>query len=87
MQVPEPVRDRGRLKVTLHFLDPNLEYHLPAELLDAETCAHAIDEAMSELISARDPDNFPVSPARHCRMCNFLELCAGGRQWLDQHKY
>jgi len=85
--LPSTIRDRVRIEVTLHFLDPNIEYNLPAEFARHRTCARAIDGAMGELISARNPDNFPVSPARHCRMCNFLELCAGGRQWLDQQKY
>ena len=42
----------------------------------------AIDEAMREIASARDPEHFPVNPAKHCRMCNFLELCYAGREWL-----
>jgi ATP-dependent exoDNAse (exonuclease V) beta subunit len=79
--------DGHRLKVTLHFLDPNLEYSLAPELLSLAECSRAIDEAMTEIISAREPENFPVHPARHCRVCNFLELCTAGREWLGQHRY
>jgi hypothetical protein len=81
--LPTLTGDRHRLKVTLHFLDPNVESNLPQELLSPAECTRSIDEAMREIVSARDPENFPIHPARHCRMCNFLELCAGGREWLS----
>jgi hypothetical protein len=82
--LPIAIADRGRIKVTLHFLDPNVEYSLPDELLSPSSCSLAIDAAMAEIISARDPETFPVRPARHCRMCNFLDLCAPGRAWLSR---
>jgi len=85
--LPELTREPDRLRVTLHFLDPNLEYSLPRELLSPAACSPAIDQAMSEIVSARDPENFPVQPARHCRMCSFLELCAAGRDWLGERDY
>ena len=72
----------GRIKVTLHFLDPNLEFHLSDELLDSAACAQAIDEAMGAIISSTGPAEFPVQPATHCRMCSFLDLCPAGRQRL-----
>ena len=71
-----------RLRVTLHFLDPNVEFSLSDELLDLVACEVAIDEAMRQIVAARDPEHFPVRPAKHCRMCNFLELCYAGREWL-----
>lgn len=76
------------LRATLHFIDPNVEISLPAELLDQDTCAQAIDEAMlsiSTLDGTLAAELFPPQPAMHCRICNFLELCPAGREWLDQH--
>ena len=73
------------LSATLHFIDPNIEIHLPAALLDLETCAQAIDEAMlsiATLDGTIDADRFPPLPATHCRICNFLDLCPAGREWL-----
>ncbi|MGH9971999.1 MAG: 3'-5' exonuclease, partial [Pyrinomonadaceae bacterium] len=72
----------GRLKVTLHFLQPDIEFQLAAEALEPQVCAAAIDDAMLQIVSATEPDEFPVSPAAHCRMCNFLEVCTTGREWL-----
>ena len=71
-----------RVRVTLHFLDPNVEFRLPDDVLEQSACEHAIDEAMRRILSAREPEQFPVFPERHCRMCNFLELCHAGRKWL-----
>src|SRR5205085_7118221 len=80
----EPFRINS-LRATLHFIEPNIEISLPDELLDQETCASTIDGAMSS-ISALDgtlaADLFPPLPAMHCRICNFLELCPAGRDWL-----
>ena len=67
---------------TLHFLDPNVEFHLPAELLAPEACRSAIDEAMSQIASSSEPQEFPVHPALHCRMCNFLGICNAGREFV-----
>ena len=69
----------SKIRVTLHFLEPNLEYHLADELLTLETCKQAIDEAMLQIISASEPEHFPVKPALHCRLCNFLGICSAGR--------
>jgi ATP-dependent helicase/nuclease subunit A len=80
--MPSVITRDHRIRVTLHFLEPNVEFHLADELLDAVACASSIDEAMREITHARVPENFPVRPAMHCRMCNFLELCHAGRQWL-----
>jgi ATP-dependent helicase/nuclease subunit A len=74
------------IKVTLHFLEPNVEFHLADELLDAAACARGIDDAMDEITTARGPENFPVRPATHCRMCSFPELCFAGRRWLDERE-
>lgn len=81
--MPAFAKGQNRIRVTLHFLDPNVEFHLSDELLDRGACESAIDEAMREIAAARDPDHFPVHPAGHCRMCNFLELCQAGRAWLQ----
>jgi ATP-dependent helicase/nuclease subunit A len=70
------------LTVTLHFLDPNVEVHLPDNLLRPEVCAEAIDAAMNQLGSSLAPEHFPVRPASHCRMCNFLDICAPGREFM-----
>jgi ATP-dependent helicase/nuclease subunit A len=67
---------------TLHFLDPNVEFHLDADLLSADTCMQAIDEAMREIISSAAPAQFPVRTAGHCRMCNFLGICPAGREYV-----
>ena len=74
------------LRVTLHFLEPNVEVHLPDELLEPARCEAAIDEAMLRIISAGTPEHFPVKTAPHCRMCNFLRLCNAGRDFLSASK-
>ena len=78
-----PELDHTQLKVTLHFLEPNIEIHLADALLEPEQCRTAIDEAMLRIITAADPVQFPVKTAPHCRACNFLRLCAAGRQFLS----
>ena len=72
----------GDLKVTLHFLDPNVEVSLPDGLLRPDVCAEAIDDAMRTLSASLEPEHFPVRPAAHCRMCNFLDICAAGREFV-----
>ncbi|HEY2962530.1 MAG TPA: UvrD-helicase domain-containing protein [Pyrinomonadaceae bacterium] len=78
-----PSLSEARMSVTLHFLEPNVEVHLAAELLEPAQCEAAIDEAMLRIISSADPADFPVKPAPHCRTCNFLSLCAAGRKFLS----
>jgi ATP-dependent exoDNAse (exonuclease V) beta subunit len=73
------------LRVTLHFLEPNIEVHLAEELLDPTRCKQAIDEAMQRTIYSADPANFPVKTAPHCRMCNFLRVCEAGKQWVREN--
>ncbi|HET6646646.1 MAG TPA: UvrD-helicase domain-containing protein [Pyrinomonadaceae bacterium] len=84
--IPELIKAGGEIKVTLHFLDPNVEFHLTEALLEPDCCAQAIDQAFLQLISSREPESFPVNPATHCRMCNFLQICAAGRQWIAENK-
>lgn len=82
--LPADVHVRS-LRATLHFLDPNVEIGLSADLLTATAAAQAIDDAMqtiSQLDSTLEAESFPPLPARHCRMCNFVELCPAGREWL-----
>jgi ATP-dependent helicase/nuclease subunit A len=80
---PNFVSSGSEIKVTLHFLHPNLEFHLSEDLLARDICARAIDDAILAIISSTTPEQFPVRPATHCRMCNFLELCPAGRNWLS----
>jgi ATP-dependent helicase/nuclease subunit A len=78
-----PSLSDSKISVTLHFLQPNVEVHLADELLQPAQCQAAIDEAMLRIISSSDPADFPVKPAPHCRTCNFLRLCAAGREFLS----
>lgn len=83
--LPE-LANSGSVKVTLHFLQPDIEFQLPAEFLSPELCAKAIDDAMFEIVAATEPDEFPASPALHCRMCNFVDICTAGREWLRKSR-
>ncbi len=80
--MPDLVNSGSEIKVTLHFIDPNVEFHRADDLLEPDACARAIDQAFLQLISSREPEHFPIRPATHCRMCNFLQICAGGREWI-----
>jgi CRISPR/Cas system-associated exonuclease Cas4 (RecB family) len=77
-----PSLANSKIRVTLHFLDPNVESHLSDELLEPARCARAIDEAMMRIVTSADPAHFPVKTAPHCRMCNFLRVCTAGREYL-----
>lgn len=79
-----PSTSNARIRVTLHFLEPNLEVHLPDELLEPVRCERAIDEAMLRIVSSTEPEHFPVHTAPHCRVCNFVRVCAPGRDWLRE---
>ena len=73
------------LRATLHFIHPNVEAIVPNELLEFETCARAIDDAMSEIASldgTLEMEHFPPIANSHCRICNFLSFCSAGREWL-----
>ncbi|HJX92349.1 MAG TPA: UvrD-helicase domain-containing protein [Pyrinomonadaceae bacterium] len=70
------------IRVTLHFLEPNLEYHLADELLMPSACEAAIDSAMLDILRSSQPQDFPVNPATHCRTCSFLKVCAAGREFV-----
>jgi len=73
------------LRATLHFIDPNVEKSVSSTLLEPQICVRAIDDAMLRLASldgTLDAEAFPPLPARHCRMCNFRDLCPAGREWL-----
>jgi hypothetical protein len=67
---------------TLHFLEPNVEFHLTTDLLSPEACRRAIDEAMMKIVSSGEPAEFQVHTATHCRMCNFLGICNAGRAYV-----
>jgi ATP-dependent helicase/nuclease subunit A len=79
-----PALANARVRVTLHFLEPNVEFQLGEELLEPAVCEQMIDEAMVQILSSSEPTQFPVLPAPHCRMCNFLRVCAAGREWIRQ---
>jgi ATP-dependent helicase/nuclease subunit A len=86
--LPNDVRVNS-LRGTLHFIEPNLEVALAADLLEHDKCVHMIDDAMLQIASldgSLDPEGFPPLPDSHCRMCNFLELCPAGRDWLRDAK-
>src|SRR5262249_13242584 len=75
------------LRATLHFIDPNIEFDLPGKLLEPTTCARAIDDAMSTIAAldgTLEARSFPPLAASHCRMCNFLDLCPAGKEWLRE---
>jgi ATP-dependent helicase/nuclease subunit A len=81
-----PSLDDRKLRVTLHFLEPNIEVHLVEELLEPSHCKQAIDEAMQRTIYSSDPADFPVKTAPHCRMCNFLSVCNAGKEWVRENQ-
>jgi ATP-dependent helicase/nuclease subunit A len=86
--LPQSVRVNS-LRATLHFIEPNLEVALAPDLLDHDNCMRMIDEAMLEIASLEgtlDAEAFPPLPATHCRICNFLELCPAGREWLKKNR-
>ena len=77
-----PSLSDANIRVTLHFLDPNVEVHLADELLAPARCEQAVDEGMQRTIFSSDPADFPVKTAPHCRMCNFLSVCNAGKAWV-----
>ncbi len=80
--LPLSGEQRNSVKVTLHFLGPDIEFRLPDNLLSQAVCSAAIDNAMTEIVGSLEPHEFPVRPAMHCRMCNFLRICPAGRDWV-----
>jgi hypothetical protein len=77
-----PALQGSKVISTLHFLEPNVEFQLTADLLSPETCREAIDQAMMSIASSGEPAEFPVHTAAHCRMCNFLGICNAGRSYV-----
>src|SRR5262249_33626737 len=77
----------AKVRVTLHFLDPNVEVHLADELLEPARCEQAADEGRQRSIFSAHPRPFPRKNARHCRMCNFLTVCTAGRAWVSENWY
>ena len=80
--VRELIPSINKIRVTLHFLEPNVEAHLSDELLEPSRCEQAIDNAMLNIVTSADPAEFPVKTAPHCRMCNFLRVCNPGKEYL-----
>lgn len=83
LAVRELLPEVTSVRATLHFLDPDIEASLPAGLIESDICASAIDDVMMSLITSPRAESFPVNPADHCRVCNFLGLCAPGRRSLS----
>lgn len=81
LAVRELIPGLSSVRVTLHFLDPDIEVSLQEEMLEAEACRRAIDEAMLGIVSSSAPGNFPAHPADHCRVCDFRDLCPPGVEW------
>ncbi|PWT91303.1 MAG: hypothetical protein C5B55_08330, partial [Blastocatellia bacterium] len=81
-----PSLQAATIRVTLHFLEPNVEFQLTEELLSQTVCEAAIDEAILQIISSSTPEQFPVKPALHCWSCNFRRVCAPGREWLKDYR-
>src|SRR4029078_2125623 len=75
----------ANVRVTLHFLDPNVGLHLADELLEPARCEQAVDEGMQRTIFSSDPANFPVKTAPQRRMCNFLSVCEAGKKWVAEN--
>jgi ATP-dependent helicase/nuclease subunit A len=76
------------LRVTLHFIQPNVEKTLAAELITEDACVRAVDEAMWQLVSLDgtiDAEDFPTLTNSHCRTCSFLDFCSAGQQWRLQN--
>ncbi len=74
------------LRATLHFIEPQIEFSVPAASLEEVICARNVDEAMTLIAlleGTLDADQFPPLPATHCRTCNFLEMCPAGKEWLS----
>jgi len=82
--LPSPTDAGISITSTLHFLDPNVEFHLDVDLVSADACMRAIDAAMMEIVSSAEPGQFPVRAAAHCRMCSFLGICPAGREWVRE---
>jgi hypothetical protein len=80
--MPELATNGCRVRATLHFLHPNVEWTLAPETLTPEVCAASLDEAMRQILHSCGPEDFPVRPARHCGMCSFLRICYAGRQTM-----
>jgi ATP-dependent exoDNAse (exonuclease V) beta subunit len=86
LAVRQIMPEAKQIKVTLHFLDPDIEVSLPDRLLEPEVCARAIDDAMMGVISSVLPDSAPVNPGHGCRICSFLEICQSGRSYLASRR-
>jgi ATP-dependent helicase/nuclease subunit A len=72
------------IRVTLHFLDADMEVCLPENLLQRDACASAIDQTMEAIVSSSSPESFKACPAEHCRFCSFVDLCLPGREFLGR---
>ena len=84
LAVRELIPNVKELRVTIHFLDPNIEANTAPEKFEYDPCAKAIDTAMMQLLSSA-PDNYPTRTAEHCRFCSFREVCVDGQGWHRGH--
>ena len=67
-----------RLFPLLHFLEPNVEFHLTAELLSPDACRAAIDEAMMKIVSSGEPKSFRCTLPRIVACATFLVFAMPG---------
>jgi ATP-dependent helicase/nuclease subunit A len=81
LAVHELVPNMTSLRVTIHFLDPNIEESVPEELLTYDACAESLDKAMAQLLASA-PASYPTRPAEHCRFCSFRQICVAGQEWF-----
>jgi ATP-dependent helicase/nuclease subunit A len=79
LAVRELTPELASVRATLHFVDPNVEYALPAEALDASTCSQALEGVLSKVDQAAKSDTYPPQVGGHCRHCGFLGICQPGR--------
>jgi hypothetical protein len=57
-----PSLANAKIRVTLHFLDPNVEVHLAMSCWTRRVAKQAIDEGMQRSIFSADPRLFPSRP-------------------------
>ena len=86
LAVRELIPNLNSIRLTIHFLDPNIEETVPQEALQYDACATAVDNAMTCLLSTA-PDSYPTVTAEHCRFCSFREICPAGQEWFRSQSH
>lgn len=70
------------VEAALHFLQPapNVEYHVPAELLTERRAAEAIERVLAGIQDGGlDPSRFEARVGRRCATCRFARFCPEAR--------